>query len=91
MTVEGFYTGPATASSPAGGAANDFTGEWPMFPLGYFGVTSGARGRLGTATDLWLGNDGVGNCSAYPNDTSYQFAQYGNLILPWDGTVPVQE
>jgi len=91
MTAEGFYTGPATASSPAGSAANDFTGEWPMFPLGYFGVTSGSRGRLGTATDLWLGNDGVANCSAYPNDTSYQFAQYGNLILPWNGTVPVQE
>lgn len=91
MTAEGFSNSVATSSSPAGGAANDFTGEWPMFPLGYFGVTSGARGRLGTATDLWLGNDGVANCSAYPNDTSYQFAQYGNLILPWNGTVPVQE
>lgn len=70
----------------AGSVANELDSNWPMLPLTVFGITGGMRGRLGTMIDLWAGN--APNGSSYPTGVTNQFAQFGNLIVPWNGTVP---
>jgi hypothetical protein len=67
---------------------NDFTGEDPFLPIGVVSTTVGARGRLGRIPDLWFGSAGVITGTVFPADNTYQFAQFGQLIVPWNGTIP---
>jgi hypothetical protein len=68
---------------------NDLTSEWEMYPIGLFSVTASHRGRHGVVFDMWWGSDGVATADTYPNDVTRQFIQFGKLILPWNGSVPV--
>lgn len=67
-----------------GTQANELSGEWPIAPIGIAGTTAGARGRHGSMVDLWWGSSGASSGDTYPTSAP-QFAQFGNLILPWDG------
>lgn len=67
-----------------GNIANELSGEWPIAPLGVIGRTSGARGRHGSMVDLWYGSTGASSGDTYPA-TGLQFAQFGSLVIPWDG------
>jgi hypothetical protein len=70
--------------------ANDLSGEWPLFPLGLAcTVTVGSRGRHGSVFDLWLGSTTPPTGDCYPGDSSRQFAHFGDLVFPWNGTNPV--
>lgn len=69
-----------------GNIANEVSGEWPMLPLGVISVTSPVRGRHGTFQDMWTGSGGANTGDTYPAGSSNQFAQFGNLIFPWNGT-----
>ena len=63
--------------------------EYPMFPIGLFCATTPVRGRKGSLYDLWWGSPQItmaGVC--FPNDASRQFAQFGHIIVPWNGTQP---
>ena len=68
-----------------GNLANEVSGEWPMWPIGVDCNTVGARGRLATLVDLWYGSSNVTSGDSYPaTGTTGQFAQFGNLIIPWN-------
>jgi len=67
---------------------NSFTGEDPFLPIGIVSTTVGARGRLGRIPDLWFGNAATVTGTPFPADNTYQFAQFGDLIVPWNGVIP---
>ena len=60
-----------------------------MFPVMLWSETPGARGFIGTVTDMWVGNSTAASGDTYPNDTSRLFVQVGDMILPWDGSAVV--
>ncbi len=57
-----------------------------MFQVSLWSETATARGAVGVLVDLWAGNTGAADGDTYPNDTSRLFVQFGDLILPWDGS-----
>jgi hypothetical protein len=68
--------------------ANELDSAWPFLPIGIVSNTPGSRGRLGTVYDLWYGSTAIGHGDTYPDDSTRQFAQFGHLIFPWNGTAP---
>jgi len=88
-TMEGDASGLMHNRVNVGANANDLTSEWPMFPIGFACATTGARGIIGSVKDMWFGSSGVPNGDTY-DASSLSFAQFGQVIVPWDGTsVPV--
>jgi hypothetical protein len=69
-------------------SANDIDGSWPMLPAGLVSETAGARGRHGELFDFWFGSGYQVSGTTYPDDLSRQFAQFGNIIVPWNGSAP---
>ena len=65
------------------------SGNFPMFPIGIWCDEAPARGRLGRLTDLWWGSTAANDGDHYPGDASRQFAQVGDLIVPWPGGGPM--
>ena len=87
LTSEGFISSMCGQTQTY---ANDLDGNaWPFFPIGLFCTVGGARGRHGVLTDIWWGSTTRADGDHYPDDTTRQFVQVGDLILPWlgDGTV----
>jgi len=62
--------------------ASEVDGLWPMMPVACYGTTAGARGRLGTFQDLWIGSSGAASGDVY-TDGTYFWAHIGNIIVPW--------
>lgn len=88
-TTEGDASGLMQNRVNVGANANDLTSEWPMFPIGFACDTTGARGIIGSIKDMWFGSSGVPNGDTY-DASSLTFAQFGQVVVPWDGTnVPV--
>jgi len=71
-----------------GNITNDIDSNWPILPVAAVGVTSGCRGILGSFFDLWFGSGGRNSADTYPA-TGNNFAQFGCLILQWDGSTPL--
>lgn len=70
--------------------ADDDTGEWPMFSIDVASQTLYNRGvKRGRIYDLWWGATAVATGDCYPGDGSRQFVQFGDLIHPWDGSIPL--
>lgn len=88
LACEGNAGGVLPALVP-GSVPNDLDSAWPMLPLSTFGITTGMRGRNGTIVDLWAGSANVPTGDTYPNNTTYQFCQFGSVIVPWNGTLPL--
>lgn len=87
LTSEGFISSMAGQTQTY---ANDLdSNAWPMFPIGIFCTVAAARGRHGELNDLWWGSTTRADGDHYPADLSRQFAQVGDLIVPWlgDGTI----
>lgn len=70
-------------------APSPISGEWPIVPIGLMSEDASRRCRPGEVVDLWWGSTAA-DASEYPNDTSKQFAQFGHLIFPWNGTTVVR-
>lgn len=88
-TMEGDASGLMHNRANVGANANDITSEWPLFPIGFACNTAGARGIIGSMQDMWFGSSAVPNGDTY-DATSLSLAQFGQVVLPWDGTnVPV--
>jgi hypothetical protein len=68
-------------------AVNAFSGNYPLFGLGYASVTGGNVGRSGFAQDLWGGLSSLATLNGYPDtgDTN-QFVQFGCYVFPWNKT-----
>lgn len=78
------YNSTETAAAVGFTIANEWDNDWPFYPLGVWTVGT-KRGRVGTITDMWLGSVGTNEADHYPDvPTLYQFAQVGDLIIPWD-------
>ena len=80
--------------------ANELSSEWPLWPIGAVSEATdgsptdlrqgvGVLGRLGNLFDVWFGSTGVSTLDTYPADASQQFAQFGQLVVPWNGTTPL--
>lgn len=67
--------------------ASYFTGEYPFLPVGIVSNTTGMRGRIGRVQDLWFGSAAVVTGTTFPSGVP-QFAQFGDLVVPWDGSTP---
>lgn len=68
--------------------ASEFDTSYPMLPMGLACYNSGYRGRCGVVFDLWSGCPSLLEGDTYPSDGTKQFVQMGDLILPWDRSVP---
>lgn len=87
MTSEAWISSMGGERLPT--APNDISAEWPLYPVGLASETAGARGRHGSMIDLWWTATGLANGDTFPGDASRQFAVFGDLVVPWDGSVPV--
>ena len=77
-------------------AANDFTSAWPFFSIAFASETAGLYGRLTGSDptargcwDMWFGSTALAEGDTYPAGGTKEFVQFGHLIFPWDGSVPV--
>lgn len=89
LTAEGNGSFVAPADTNYGNLANEVDGNWPIYPIGIACSTIGIRGRMGSMIDLWWGSSAIPTGDTY-DTSSKTFAQFGNFIVPWDGTtVPI--
>lgn len=91
LTCE-FYVGSAGTTQSVGQnitVVNDLSTSYPLLPTGIFSGTPGITTRLATMFDVWVSSTVPTTGDTFPNDTSRQFAVFGNIIVPWNGTVPV--
>lgn len=88
LTSEGSSTLPGFVSTIYGTFANEVDLGWSIWPMGIASITAGVRGRIGSMTDMWWGSRGAITGDTY-DVTSKTFAQFGDLIVPWNGTVPL--
>lgn len=86
MTYEAYASTiiPSSRTSP-----DDDTGEWPIFPVGLIqGGSPKHRGRKGELFDFWWAPDWTGSADTYPDNGTNVLIQHGDVVLPWDGSVP---
>ena len=86
VSGEGYYQRPVGYQLTA---PDDHTGEWYISPMGLVCPDAGNRGRRGEVFDMWWGDRTVADGLTYPGDGSNAFVQFGDIILPWNGTVPL--
>jgi len=67
---------------------NELSGEWPLAPVGIAVNTPQYRGRMGMLPDIWWSSTALSAGHTFPNSTSRDFIQVGDLVLPWNGDVP---
>jgi hypothetical protein len=70
---------------------NDISGEWPLTKIGFFSTESSARGRHGRIADLWFTSTALSNGDTIeenPGAPTWEFAVFGDLVVPWNGTIP---
>lgn len=86
MTCEGYNSSTVAQQQTA---VNDLDSNWPILPLGVASNTASHRGRHGQVFDLWLGSTATADGDTYPNDSTRTFVTFGDLVVPWNGTVPL--
>lgn len=67
----------------------DVTGAWNIVPILIAGEFSSSTTVFGRCIDLWFGATSRPHGSTYPEDGTNTFAQFGNLVVPWNGSNPV--
>jgi len=86
LTSEAY--GSSMLGQAVGTVADDQSGGWIMCPIGLASASTGNKGRKGILHDIWWGSNTRSTGDTYPSDGSYQFVQFYDLILPWNGTLP---
>lgn len=86
MTSESFNGQPCGQQFVS---ANQVDGEYGFFPVGMGSLFPGFAGRNAEFFDLWWGIEGNATGDTYPVAGTNLFIQINDLILPWNGTVPV--
>lgn len=93
--------GLATTSDRVGEMAglnagvNQLSGDYPLSPAAVACTTASNRGVHGDVVDLWLGSTTALTGDTYPEVTYSgsggidQFVHVGDVILPWNNTVPL--
>ena len=70
---------------------NPYDGRLPLAPVGVASTTAGWVGFFGEISDMWFGvsQDGAGYTGrGYPTSTR-ALMQFGDVVVPWDGSVPL--
>lgn len=67
---------------------NDISLEYPILPIGLESDTVSNKGRHGRLADIFYGLSIIPDGFVYPSDGTNQFVQFGNLIFPWNGSMP---
>jgi hypothetical protein len=74
---------------------NQLSGDFPLVPVAVKSVTTAHKGLHGEIADFWFGSETAANGDTYPEAAFTgaggldQFVQVGDVILPWNGTVPL--
>ena len=71
---------------------DELTGEWPMYPIGIVSTDVGYRGFWGRLKDIYVTPQHTTLIAGttLPADGSRQWIHTGgDLVLPWDGSVPL--
>jgi hypothetical protein len=76
-------------SDSAFNVENAFVGGYPIIPAIVGSRVGGRQGFLGRLPDTWVGMAGLVEGRTYPNDGTRQLVQFGTVVFPWDGTIPV--
>lgn len=83
------YGSSAFPRQPGGAVVQDVTKEWPFCPIGLWSETSTLRGLWGTVYDLYWGSTTPNSMVSYDaSSVPFSWAQFGNMIFPWNGTAP---
>jgi hypothetical protein len=71
---------------------NQLSTKWPILPVGLASTVAGFRGLHGRVKDLWFTNAGtITNGDTLEEDAlspTKEFAVFGDLVVPWNGTDP---
>ena len=91
-----YVTAEGTLAAMAGEyltVANEVDSSYPMFPMGILNTAIvGRRGRHGRLRDMWWGQASAPPATSgttYPLDGSKQFVQFGHMVFPWNGSIPL--
>jgi len=89
MSTEFFRDAPAgeTQGTTSVSSQSDFSGEFNMYPVGYYVNTPPYRGRHGEFFDLFMVPDAMGSGEMLPSTGTTVWIAFGILLFPWDGTV----
>jgi hypothetical protein len=73
------------------GGVNDVENAYEIYPIWLFSSTPTRKGTHGQLYDLWFSTTvGLVTGDTYPLAGSLTFAQFGQMVFPWDGaTVPI--
>lgn len=66
---------------------NSLSGEYPMPTIGLYSSTAANIGRHGAVIDIWAGSTINNSGDTYPTGATRTFMTFGDIIMPWDGTV----
>ena len=67
---------------------NEIIGEHSLTGIGLLSSNIGSRGRHGRIPDIWFSTDELPNGTTFPTGGSRQFCKFGDVVVPWDGSVP---
>jgi hypothetical protein len=85
LTAEGFIS---SANAQNITVADEVTGDWPFYTISLASDSVPSRAVVGSIPDLWWGSTGLALGTTYPAGSSRQFLHIGNIIIPWDGSIP---
>lgn len=86
LTMRSFNTDAAIQEHTV---PNDVSGEYPLYPVGLASNDSAFRGYMGRVYDLHWGLESLAEGDTYPSGGTRTFVQFGDMVFPWNGTVPV--
>lgn len=66
---------------------NGLDGGYPLTACGLFSATPSNVGRHGSVVDLWAGSTTNNTGDTFPAGATRTFMTFGDIVLPWDGTV----
>lgn len=61
---------------------------WPLYEIPLYCTDKGIAGYKGRMVDMWWGSTARYHGDCYPNDGVRSLVQFGNLVVPWNGTEP---
>jgi hypothetical protein len=71
---------------------NSIAQQYALYPVGIMSLTAGLEGRHGRLPDMWMAPSSLSTGDSIeedPANPTYELVVFGNIILPWNGTVPV--
>lgn len=94
VASEGFRSPTFGAKNPLAyklSAANSFSGQYPMLPVHLTGSEGSAIGHLGRMPDVYMTSPLLNSgdtLEEVPGSPTKEWAVFGSLVVPWNGTTP---